>query len=127
MSSLPSVHATLKRWSAQEEAAARQALVAMRAELGQQRMANEQRWAGLQAAQDCLVNLKVQPPRLWLCRHGSAEIRIRLEQPVGRAEQGVRSYGIIWPCPALASPALHAVFGRGHHRQHLHTARWLRS
>ena len=55
--------------------AARQALVAMRAELGQQRMANEQRWAGLQAAQDCLVNLKVQPPRLWLCRLGSGIVQ----------------------------------------------------
>ena len=43
----------------QEEAAARQALVAMRAELGQERAANEQRWTGLQAAQDCMVDLKV--------------------------------------------------------------------
>lgn len=43
----------------QEEAAARQALVAMRAELGQERAANEQRWTGLQAAQDRMIDLKV--------------------------------------------------------------------
>ena len=73
--------------------AARQALVAMRAELGQERTANEQRWSGLQAAQDRLVNLKVRPLPLALQAWGPAELgQIQLEQPVGAAEPGVRPY-----------------------------------